>query len=311
VQAELPGSNARLLDVPEIPTRPSRPNVLLNLALGIAAGMLLGAATAFVRDFFGRSFRSSEETQAVLRCPTLAIVPSFAHHEDDLVIVRAPRSEGAEAFRGLRTALVSDPDRAPKVVVVTSARPGEGKTVASLNLAATLADSGARVLLVDANLYRPACHVALGVANRCGLSSYLRGAASLDAAIQQLDAPRIAFLPAGPVPPSPGALVGSFRMRRLVAALRHEYDFVVLDAPPVLPVSDAVVLAHESDGVVLVVRGDDTPRAAVEVARDRLALTAVPILGVIVNHVDRGWTGLYPGRARDADGPSSGVFDSA
>lgn len=338
VNAQLAASNVRVIERPELPTRPSRPNVPLDMTLGIAAGLVFAVGAAFARDYFDSSLKSSEETEELLRCPTLATIPNFqaaqpprsrllelrsllgasnGHDDtehpgehadgnghphtngarteaDDLVVLRAPWSGAAEAFRGMRTALLfSTPDTPPKVLLMTSARAGEGKTMSSLNLAVTLAESGARVILIDADLRHPRCHGALGVDNAQGLTNYLAGEGELDALVRVLDVPPISFLSAGPVPANPARLVGSGRMRRLLVDLRLEYDFVIIDTPPVLPVTDAVVLAREADGVVLVVKGHDTPRVLVRRARDRLAMAGTPFLGVIVNNVDLHWGDLY------------------
>src|SRR5262249_12829560 len=153
---------------------------------------------------------------------------------------------------------------------VTSARAAEGKTVASMNLAGALAESGARVVLIDADLRHPRCHATLGVTNELGLSSVLAGECALDRGLNQLETPGPFFIPAGPPPPKPVGLVSSARVRDVLQSLRARFDFVVLDSSPVLPVTDVVVLAREVDGVVLVVKGHDTPREVVRRARDRL-----------------------------------------
>src|SRR5207249_780986 len=167
---------------------------------------------------------------------------------EDLVVLHEPRSVVAEAFRSLRTAvLFSAPGAPPRVILLTSAGVGEGKTFTSLNLATTLADSGSRVLLIDADLRRAGCHRAFGIVNERGLSSFLAGQVTLAEAIRVLDAPKLSFIPAGPTPPNPAELVGSARMRDTLEQLRDEYDFVIIDSPPTLPVTDAVVLAREAD----------------------------------------------------------------
>jgi capsular exopolysaccharide synthesis family protein len=212
----------------------------------------------------------------------------------ELVVLHEPLSPVAEAFRALRTAvLFSSAAAPPKMLLVTSAGAGEGKTVSSLNLATTLAEAGSRVLLMDVDLRKPSCHRALGIRNDRGLSSYLAGLADLASVTHALERPRIAFIPAGPTPPNPAELIGSARMRETLEELHEAYDFLILDSPPVLPVTDSVVLAREVDGVILVVKGHDTPRELIRRARDQLVQANTRLLGAVINNVDLGWGDLY------------------
>jgi capsular exopolysaccharide synthesis family protein len=315
VNSELAATNMRVVERAEVPRRPSQPNVPLNLALGLIGGTVLALGAAFVCDYFDNSVKSSDEVEELLQLPTLATIPNFAlarrgaarvtgaahlqaepgnERARDLVVLNEPWSPVAEAFRSLRTAvLFSTPDAPPKVILVTSARASEGKTVNSVNLATTLAEAGSRVLLIDVDLRHPGCHRALGVENDRGLSSFLAGQVELHDVIHALEAPRLFFIPAGPLPPNPAELVGSARMRTTLERLQESYDFIILDTPPVLPVTDAIVLSREADGVVLVVKGHDTPRDLVRRARDQLAQSGAHLLGAVVNNVDLGWGDLY------------------
>jgi succinoglycan biosynthesis transport protein ExoP len=311
VNAQLAPSNVRVLERAEVPARPSKPNVPLNLTLGLLGGLVAGCGAAFASDYFDSSVKSTEEAEELLHLPTLATIPNFAlgqrsayghpltnGHDarnghgraHQLVVAHEPRSVVAEAFRTLRTAvLFSTPGAAPKLILVTSATASEGKTVNCLNLASSLAESGSRVLLVDVDLRHPSCHRALGLENTTGLSNFLTGHVELTSLVHVLETPRLWFIPAGPTPPNPAELVGSKRMNEIMELAREEFDFVILDSPPVTPVSDALVLARASDGVVLVVKGQDTPRDVVRRARDQLALTGAHLLGTVVNNVGPTW----------------------
>jgi polysaccharide biosynthesis transport protein len=310
VNAQLAPSNLRVLERAEVPGRPSKPNVPLNLTLGLLGGLVAACSAAFASEYFDSSVKSTEEAEELLHLPTLATIPNFAlgqrsayghpltnGHDarnngraQQLVVTHEPRSVVAEAFRTLRTAvLFSTPGAAPKLILVTSATASEGKTVNCLNLAATLAESGSRVLLVDVDLRHPSCHRALGIENTTGLSNFLAGQAALEGIVHVLEKPKLWFIPGGPTPPNPAELVGSSRMREMIDLAREEFDFVILDSPPVTPVSDALVLARASDGVVLVVKGQDTPRDVVRRARDQLALTGAHLLGTVVNNVGPTW----------------------
>jgi succinoglycan biosynthesis transport protein ExoP len=325
VNAQLAASNVRVIERAEVPEHPSRPNVPLNLAFGLMLACGVAVVATIVCDAFDNTVKSSEDLESQLQLPMLGTVPNFALARRSssrraalgenaavpaavaaaaaatpgpspraVVVLQEPTSVISEAFRALRTAvLFSTPGAPPKVILLTSATSGEGKSVTSLNLAATLAESGSRVLLIDADLRRPTCHRSLGTGNARGLSSFLSGQATLAEVITPLDKPHLDFLPAGPTPPNPAELVGSSRMRDLLASLRDEYEFVIVDSPPVVPVTDGVVLSREADAVVLVVKGHDTPLELVRRARDHLGVANAHLIGAVINNVDLGWGDLY------------------
>ncbi len=309
VNSQLGASNVRLLERPEVPRRPSEPNVPLILTVGLVGGTLVAVGACFVCEHLDRSLKSERDVEQTLKLPVLATIGRLdpprvglvpARTAGELVVVRAPDSPVAEAFRGLRSALLfSGASVPPKVILTTSAEAGEGKTLTCLNLAAALAETGARVLLIDADLRHPACHGPLGVANDRGLSTFLTGGAALAGLVRVLDTPSVAFIPAGPAPLNPGRLLGSRRLRDALEEIAEAYDFVLLDSPPVRPVTDALVLGREADGVVLVLRGHDTPRELAQYGRDRLLQAGVRLLGVVVNGVDRAWGDLYLYRRYD------------
>ncbi len=315
VNSELAASNIRVIDRAEVPQFASKPNVQLNVMLGGFLGLLFAFGSTLVANYLDSSVKSSEEMESLLQLPTLAVIPSFtrnqrssyAPHEPeaapavpapgraaDLIVHREPRSMVAEAFRSMRTAvLFSSPGSPPRVILLTSAAASEGKTATSLNLATTLATAGSSVLLIDCDLRRPSCHRAFGVSNENGLSRYLAGQVEFADVVHTVEVPNLRFVPAGPTPPNPAELVGSERMRDTLERLRDEYDFVIIDSPPTLPVTDAVLLGREADGVILVVKGNDTPRELVRRARDQLTQAGVHMLGALINNVNRGWGEMY------------------
>src|SRR5213078_3336498 len=330
LHASLVASNVRVIERAEAPLRPSKPNVPLNLTLGVLAGLVLAVGAAFSFEYFDQSVKSSGEVEDLLQVPTLATIPNFEqarratvrgpharrllaavdgngraasnghgttdtlNGHDDLVILQEPWSQVAEAFRSLRTAVLFTAQGAPpKVIVVTSAVAAEGKTVGSLNLATALAEAGSRVLLLEADLRHPRCHRTLGVEVDRGLSNVLAGEEELESVMHALEAPPLSFIAAGSLPRNPADLLSSPRIRQALERLRSQYDFVIIDTQPVLPVTDAVVLAREADAVVLVVKGHGTPGALVREARDRLLMAGAPLLGVVVNDVDLNWGDLY------------------
>lgn len=311
VNAQLVASNVRVVERPEIPTLPASPNRPLVLTLGMLLGAVAGIGLAYGCEHFDRSIKSCDEIESLLQLPNLGTVLNFEaarraagtrppvtadRRGRDVVMLHEPASPVAEAFRSIRAAVLFSAAAAPpRMILVTSAGASEGKTVCSVNLALSLAESGARVLLVDADLRHPACHKALGADNVLGLSSALAYGRALSGCIRPLHGGRLEFLPAGPAVRNPAALLASPHLRDELEKLADRYDFIVLDAPPVLPVSDALVLAREADGVVLVVRGHDSPQELVRRARDQLVLANATLLGTIVNDVDPGWgdLGLY------------------
>jgi succinoglycan biosynthesis transport protein ExoP len=326
VHSQLTASNVRVVERPEPPPRPSKPNVPVNLVVGLVAAVLVAGAAVFVHEALDSSVKSRDDVEGLLQLPALAIIPNFhllrpgstrqrlgrllaariGNHNgagvladakgNELVVRREPWSAVAETFRSLRTAvLFANGGAPPKLLVVTSAVAAEGKTVTSLNLAASLADAGWRVVLMDGDLRDPRCHHAFGLSNRRGLSNVLAGQCDVDAVIQQPDGPGLAVVTAGPPPPNPAEVIGSARMHELLERLRGRYDFLIVDTPPVLAATDAVVLARQADGVVLVVKGQGSPRAVVRRARDQLAQAHANLLGVVVNDVDSSWddAGFY------------------
>jgi polysaccharide biosynthesis transport protein len=303
VNSELAPTNVRLVQTPAVPDQPSQPRLFLDLFLGFVASLIIVIGAVFGRAYFDSSVTSSEEVEEFLRLPTLASIPNFElagmtlnGHENgasakaELVVVQEPWSQIAEAFRTMKTAVLFSASGArttPKVILVTSALAGEGKTVGSLNLAAALAEAGARVLLVDADFRHARCHEALGVTNARGLSTLLTDKVKASEVIQRLKAPRLYFVSAGPRPVNPAEMVESDALHQALEEWRSSFNFIVIDTAPALLVSDAIVLAQHADGVVIVVKGDETPRDLVRRARDRLVRAGAQVLGVVLNNVGR------------------------
>lgn len=236
----------------------------------------------------------------------------------DGLVVTQPLAPAAEAYRVIRTNLeFASPDAALRVLLVTSATPGEGKTTTAANLAAALAQGGRRVLCVDADLRRAELHRRFGVPSQPGLSTVLVGRKGWEEVCRPVPAvPGLTVLPAGPLPPNPSELLGSRRFADLVAAVREAYDAVVLDAPPVLGFADAVVAARQADGVILVVRAGVTRNEALTAAREALERASARLVGVVLNATRAGvvtyyayyYYGYYAQGARQAgsaEGPTA------
>jgi len=227
------------------------------------------------------------EVAAGASAPFVASVESAGHPGTiELVPHFFPNSRLAESYRSIRTALLlSSADRPVKTIAVTSAMPGEGKTVSVANLAITLAQSGKTVLIVDADLRRPRQHRLFKVKNTFGLTTYLTDSVEIKDVIKPTEIPNLFLVNAGPIPPNPAELLGSERMARFIRMMDEECDFILFDLPPMLEISDALVLGARVDGMILVVWGDKTSREALKKARERLDLLKVRTLGVVINNV--------------------------
>jgi polysaccharide biosynthesis transport protein len=224
------------------------------------------------------------------------------------------RSSAAEAYRILRTSvLLSSAGKPPKTILVTSGQPGEGKTTTAVNTAISLSQLGASVLLIDCDMRRPSAHKVLGVDNMRGLSTYLSRNMNVDGLIQKLQMPNLSFIPCGPIPPNPAELISSERMKRLLADLTERYDHVILDSPPLMNVTDPVILSTMVDGVILVVHGGKSTRDVVRRARHDLDTVNAKVFGVVLNNVDlrrEGYDNYYYYRYYSAYGQES-TGDSA
>jgi capsular exopolysaccharide synthesis family protein len=299
VTAGLRSNNVRPVDIARVPTVPSEPNVPRNLSFALALGLSTGIGLAFLLDSIDNTVRTPEQAQLISGLPSLGMIPlgsktgeahprrlSVASSREavELITQSRPQSQMAESYRALRTSLLlTSLGAPPKVILVTSALPQEGKTTTSINSAIVLAQKGTRVLLIDADLRRPSIHKTLGMGPRTGLSNVLTGTATAQQAIVRSPLlPSLFVLPAGTPPPNPAELLASTNMRDVLAELREQYDHIVVDTPPTLSVTDAVVMSTRADAVVLVIRSGQTTRQALRRARDILTQDNAPIYDALI-----------------------------
>ncbi|KLU40128.1 MAG: CpsD/CapB family tyrosine-protein kinase [Limnochordia bacterium] len=206
---------------------------------------------------------------------------------DSLIVHNDPKSVGSEAFRTLRTNLqFTSPDRQLRVILVTSAAPGEGKSTISSNLAVAFSQAGLRTLLLDCDLRKPTVHKIVGLHNSPGLTSLLVGEVKREDVVKDVGVPNLSVIPSGPVPPNPVELLGSQAMRNVLNAVREEFDMVVVDAPPIVAVTDAAVLCPLVDGVLLTVAAGEVPRELAQHARSLLENANANVLGVVLNRIN-------------------------
>ncbi|OWY62546.1 hypothetical protein B7486_57840 [cyanobacterium TDX16] len=302
-----------------MPASPVSPDHRKDLLVGLAAALVLAAAVAFVREQLDDSLRTKEELERQTGMPVLGLVPSVAGWRDGdephLETRAHPRSSTSEAYRTLLTSIdFLGVDREIRLLQLTSASPGEGKTTTAANLAVAFADAGRRTLLVCCDLRRPRLHRFFGIPADPGFASVLLGSIDLaDATVAVRDTPGLEVLAAGPMPANPAELLRGARARDLLRRLRDDYDLVIIDSPPVLPVADALVLAREVDATVVVASADHTTRRRLKRAVEQLRQVAAPLVGCVFNNVthaeDYGYDVSYYGYADEqrskADAPEA------
>jgi capsular exopolysaccharide synthesis family protein len=323
VLSSLQTGNAELAEAAGVPSSPSSPRLVRNTILGALGGLVLGVALAFLLERLDRRLRSPREIEEIFERPVLAAIPdSRALARSGLAQDVLPAAEG-ESFRMLRANLrYFNVDRAVHSVLVTSAAPGDGKSTVAWNLASTAAGSGARVLLMEADLRHPAIAASLNLRGRSGLSTVLAGEASLEDAIQQIPVQAKAtdlglrtvdVLLAGPLPPNPAELLESNRMREVIEGAERSYDLLVIDTPPASVVADAIPLLTQVGGVIVVGRLTKTTREAAVHLRNQLRNLDARILGVVVNAVGRdsdAYAYGYGYAAYYRDGPDGSARES-
>jgi polysaccharide biosynthesis transport protein len=288
----LKASDITVVDPGRVPAKPKKPNVPLFLALSVIIGAFLGFSGALVAEATDSRIQTLEQIER-LGAPLVGILPRYGKDRNELDSIRqvrtldAPRSAYSEAVRGLRASLAPiTSTETPRVIVVTSASPDEGKSLTAKNLAASVAQQGKKVLILDADLRRPAEKKGLEFSGREGLSQVLSGEVATPRIIQVEGQPNLFVLPAGPVPPNPSELLSSPRMRKLLIELKGQFDLIVIDTPPVLPVVDALVLSELADSTLLVARQGMTPLASLKRAHQMLmSRTSKANIGIVLNGV--------------------------
>jgi len=305
INAGLRSNSFRIVDSARVPTAPSEPNIPRNLSFAFALALTTGIGLAFLLESLDNTVRTTEQAQNISQLPSLGLIPMGSRADGakgsrrlaiapsreavELITQVKPQSQMAEAYRALRTSLLlSSLGAPPKIILVTSALPQEGKTTTSINTAIVLAQKGVRVLLIDADMRRPSVHKTLDLPGPLkGLSNVLTGTSSVpDAITTAPQLPNLWVLPAGSPPPNPAELLASANMRTMLSQLREQYDHIVIDTPPTLSVTDAVVLSTRADAVVLVIRSGQTTKTALRRSRDLLTQVNARVCGVLLNAVD-------------------------
>jgi capsular exopolysaccharide synthesis family protein len=297
---EMKTGNIRVVDRAEVPLKPVKPRKQLNLLLALVVGLALGVGLAFFLEYLDNSIKLPDEIREHLKIPYLGPVPAFTANgnregiPEDLVTLHSPKSTASESFRGIRTGIIfSSAEKAPQVILVTSAGPAEGKTSCATNLAVTMAQAGSRVILLDCDMRRPRVHQVFDLPRDTGISSVLVGTIEMEDAISRTPVENLEVMACGPIPPNPSEILGSRKMGKFIEVLKGRYDRIVIDTAPITAVTDAVVLSSLADGVVLVIRAAETPRQIVQNGLAQLQTVKAHILGAVLNGVKAGRQGNY------------------
>lgn len=284
------GSNSSPVEISTIreatiPAAPVSPRPALNIVLGLLAGLVLGIGIAVVRDLLDTRMRTVADVETITGASVIGTIPFEEHTSSQpLIVSESPQSPRAEAFRRLRTNLqFLEVGSSSRCFVVVSALPGEGKSTTSINLAITLADAGQRVVIVDGDLRRPSVSRYLGLEGSVGLTTVLIGRVGLEDAVQPWGTDNLHVLPSGQIPPNPSELLGSAQMVRTIEQLTQEYDVVLIDSAPLLPVTDGAILAKMTGGAILVVGAGVAHKAHVTEAAGALRTVDADLVGTVLN----------------------------
>jgi capsular exopolysaccharide synthesis family protein len=310
-------NNLHVTDYAIPPRTPIGPNRLQGIMLAFIFSFGFGVCLAVMLEYLDDSVRSTEDVSKVLRLPTLATIPALKKGSTPRRLLASPtasllqtrngngngngrsnaallldldqRSPLAEAYRRLRTSvLLSSPGHAPRTLVITSCVPSEGKSTTAINLAVSLAQTGARVLVIDGDMRRPTVHSSFGIENRSGLSNILSNEMSnveTLALVQKEKVSGLYVLTSGPIPPNPAELVGSGQMRKLLVDLGSTFDHIVIDTPPIASFTDGVLLSAIADGVILVIHANECSRKVIQRSQQALQEVRARVLGVVLNRI--------------------------
>jgi capsular exopolysaccharide synthesis family protein len=295
ISGELKTSNIRVVDPAETPRKPASPNAPVNLLLALLGGSTLAVGLTFFFEYLDSRINMPDEIRAHLGLSFLGMVPAL--FDKDLshpLMSNGVPANFSEAFRAIRThVLFSSAQEGSRTVVVTSSGPGEGKTLVATNLAVALAQASQRVLLVDADMRKPRVHLVFDRQQEPGLSNVLVGNARPSESVWNSLVPGLWVMPAGMIPPNPAELLGSKRFKDFVTTLGQHFDWVVIDTPPVMAVTDSCIVAHAAQDVVFVLGAEMTSRHTAQRAIEQLQNAKAKFVGAILNRVDLKHQGYY------------------
>jgi polysaccharide biosynthesis transport protein len=310
IMAGLASANIGIVEPAQVPSEPVDPRPILDIGLGLGCGAVLGLLSAAGLEALDATVRNGEEIECLTSLPTLAEIPRFVARKPrryaeavtsrasdthwQLVTHYQPQSSFAESYRCLRTSLLRLGTRPPKLVVVVSCLPGEGKTVTAINCAVVLAQQGARVLLVDADLRKPSVHVAFGLPQNPGLTAILSGRCKESEAVATSEVlPNLSVLPAGENRPFPAEMLASVGMAALLEDWRLRYDHIVMDTAPISVFTDAAVVGCQADAVLVIARWGTTTKYALRHACDQMTRSGANLAGIVLTDIDQNYDNSY------------------
>jgi capsular exopolysaccharide synthesis family protein len=333
-------NTTKMIDPPQVPMSPVAPNRPRTILIGFMMSLLAGVSLVFLLEYLDNTVKTVEDVSRYAQLPALSVIPAIrgrkqralkaggnGHKQSgnglslskanalnlDQLLALDSRSSVAEAYRVLRTSvLLSSTERPPKIMLVTSGQPGEGKTTTAVNTAISLAQLGSSVLIIDCDLRKPSVHKVLGVDHTLGLSTYLTRRGELNDVIQKLPIANLSVLTSGRIPPNPSEMISSSRMKEMLALLSERFDHIIIDSPPLLKVTDPVILSTLADGVILVVHGGKSTREVLRRTRQELSVAGAKIFGVVLNNVDAGNEAYdnYYGAYSDYEQENAGTSES-
>ena len=296
VSASLTASNIQVLDRAEVPKTPFKPRKTMNIMLSIIVGLLGGIGLAFFTEYLDNTIKTPEDIEKRVYLPPLGLVPQYTNADNNEALQKVEyithsdgRSPISEAYRSIRTfLLLSTGGKPPRVMTVTSPARDEGKTTTAINTAISLTKSDVKVLVIDADMRKPRLHHIFDLDNTVGLSAFLSGNVEFgDGLIKESDIQNLDIITSGPIPPNPAELLSSYRFSELINSLYPLYNFIIIDTPPVMGISDPLIVSSQTDGVIMVVKSGKTPKEAAQEARRMLEGVNAKILGVVLNSVSQ------------------------
>ena len=285
--------NVWVMEPALVPAYPVKPNKKKYIMLGLMLGLMGGIVLAFLIEFLDNTVKSIDELEYKFDIKVLGAIPQYENNSDEtpveMIVKREPLSQIAESYKAIRTSLLlASANQPPKKILISSMSPQEGKSTSTSNMAIALAESGYNVMIIDCDLRRPRIHKIYKLENQNGLSSYLAGISDLDEIVQtDTQFPNMAFIPSGPIPPNPSELLSSKSFRNLISELEEPFNFILLDGPPVLSITDSVLLTDIADGLLVVCKAGSTTYDSIKRGLKVLNDVKAAIIGVLINSVEK------------------------